>query len=453
MNKIQGLFWFRHDLRLADMPALSALIETVTNVTFVVSQPNHNCDWLLKNSATWSTASDKSQMNNAFGELSVMGNDRKQFHQQCIDDLKYQLSIHGHELIELDENPVEHIQRLVEQLNISHIGCAEYAGINERNELNRLMAALPKVTFFNAQANLLFDEADLPFAMADIPLSFSKFRRLVEKHCTPRAPIRKSVLPVSQGNGMKQTQRYLPQSATCTSPYSTPEYANKPLKQFFGGATAGQQQVDYYFTESQLVSNYKQTRNGLEGWDYSSKLSAWLALGCLSPRWVFAELQKYEAQFGGNESTYWLYFELLWREYFHWLHRRYPKHWFLFTGIQNKSPETNFYAQKFINWCRGETGFAIVDACMRQLNATGYMSNRGRQLVASCFVHELGLDWRYGATYFEAKLVDYDVASNYGNWLYLAGVGTDPRGHRKFDLAKQSAQYDADGAFRQRWLA
>lgn len=79
------------------------------------------------------------------------------------------------------------------------------------------------------------------------------------------------------------------------------------------------------------------------------------------------------------------------------------------------------------------------------------MSNRGRQLVASCFVHELELDWRYGAAFFEQQLIDYDVASNWGNWQYLAGVGADPRGHRRFDLQKQAHQYDPDGEFIKRW--
>ncbi len=79
------------------------------------------------------------------------------------------------------------------------------------------------------------------------------------------------------------------------------------------------------------------------------------------------------------------------------------------------------------------------------------MSNRGRQLVASCLVHELGLDWRYGAAYFESQLIDYDVASNWGNWQYLAGVGADPRGSRQFNLEKQTQMYDPNHEFIDKW--
>jgi deoxyribodipyrimidine photo-lyase len=88
---------------------------------------------------------------------------------------------------------------------------------------------------------------------------------------------------------------------------------------------------------------------------------------------------------------------------------------------------------------------------MRQLKQTGYLSNRGRQIAASCFVNELGMDWRYGAAWFEHQLTDYDVAVNWGNWQYIAGVGVDPRGGRHFDLDKQAALYDADGAYTAKW--
>ena len=79
------------------------------------------------------------------------------------------------------------------------------------------------------------------------------------------------------------------------------------------------------------------------------------------------------------------------------------------------------------------------------------MSNRGRQIAASCLVNELAVDWRYGAAYFEQQLLDYDVASNWGNWQYLAGVGADPRGKRHFDLDKQTRQYDPEGRFINKW--
>jgi len=102
-------------------------------------------------------------------------------------------------------------------------------------------------------------------------------------------------------------------------------------------------------------------------------------------------------------------------------------------------------------WINGKTGVDFVDANMNELRLTGFMSNRGRQNVASYLCNDLQLDWRYGAAYFEQELIDYDVASNWGNWAYLAGVGNDPRGNRYFDIAKQARQYDAGGEYRRLW--
>ena len=87
---------------------------------------------------------------------------------------------------------------------------------------------------------------------------------------------------------------------------------------------------------------------------------------------------------------------------------------------------------------------------MNELNSTGWMSNRGRQNVASYLIHDLNLPWVWGAGYFEAKLIDYDVSSNWGNWLYLSGQGTDPRS-RKFNVEKQAQDYDPNAEYRKKW--
>ena len=89
---------------------------------------------------------------------------------------------------------------------------------------------------------------------------------------------------------------------------------------------------------------------------------------------------------------------------------------------------------------------------MIELKLTGFMSNRGRQNVASYLCHDLKLDWRYGASYFEQQLIDYDVCSNWGNWAYLAGVGNDPRGDRYFNSDKQANDYDSKKTYRKLWI-
>jgi deoxyribodipyrimidine photo-lyase len=219
---------------------------------------------------------------------------------------------------------------------------------------------------------------------------------------------------------------------------------------FVGGEAEGNLHVEGYFN-SQHPSTYKQTRNGLDGMDYSTKFSPWLSLGCISVRRIVQRLKQYESEIIANDSTYWIYFELLWREYFQWYGEQYGEKMTAFSGIKDHAPITSFYPERFQKWCQGTTPYPIVNACMKQLKATGYMSNRGRQLVASCFVHELSLDWRYGAAYMEQQLIDFDLGSNWGNWQYLAGVGADPRGHRQFDLEKQTHIYDPKQQFIHRW--
>ena len=161
---------------------------------------------------------------------------------------------------------------------------------------------------------------------------------------------------------------------------------------------------------------------------------------------------QYEREMGANESTYWLRFELLWREYFRWYSRAHGKKLFLAGGTSGKKIELNFDKVIFESWCRGETGCDIVDAGMRELNATGWVSNRARQLLASHLIYELNIDWRYGAAYFESQLIDFDVASNWGNWAYIAGVGADPRGGRIFNLDSQADRYDPEKKYRYFWL-
>ena len=122
-------------------------------------------------------------------------------------------------------------------------------------------------------------------------------------------------------------------------------------------------------------------------------------------------------------------------------------------GLNERASRYNHDPEAFARWCAGRTGHAFIDAGMRELAATGWLSNRMRQVVASYLIHDLRGDWRAGAAWFEAQLVDYDVYSNQGNWLYIAGRGTDPRGGRRFDPDRQAAMYDTDGAYRARWCS
>ena len=176
-------------------------------------------------------------------------------------------------------------------------------------------------------------------------------------------------------------------------------------------------------------------------------------MGCISPRLIYDQIKKYERINGANDSTYWLVFELLWRDFFRFMFKKYQTKFFLYDGIQTSKPMSKKVSEKVLaQWMNGKTDSDFINANMLELKQTGFMSNRGRQNVASYFCNELQMDWRIGAAYFESQLIDYDVCSNWGNWAYLAGVGNDPRKHRYFNIEKQAKDYDKEGEFRKLWL-
>lgn len=422
-----GLHWFRRDLRLQDNPCLQRINQCVDLLILV-----YVFDFDEQNSTSFNT--------------KRIGHSRYRFIHQCLQELDESLQQCDQKTQALAGNPIDLIEEIVTRNNVSVISVEPHPGVYERRQVAALKAALPRCTFIEENASLLYSEADFPFSLENMPDTFSPFRRKVEKFCCPRST---SVIDLSSLSPPPDNLR-LPSLHVLT----TIENSSAPhdYPKLHGGHLSGMSQLEYYAGPSKLLGRYKETRNGLDGWDFSSKLSAYLAHGCISPAQILEAIKAYEIQHEANESTYWLFFELLWREFFHWQLYKQQERMFRFSGIQGHRPTSGFNAARFEAWCNGDTGYAIVDACMNQLNYTGYMSNRGRQLVASCFVHELDLDWRYGAAYFEQQLIDYDPASNWGNWQYLAGVGSDPRGHRQFNLAKQTQTYDPEGEFIQKWL-
>lgn len=312
-----------------------------------------------------------------------------------------------------------------------------HPGWYEQQSLNQLIFDFPDIQFKQHYGLTLFEQQELPFPLEDLPNSFSKFRKLVEPLAlTAPAPDINQLPPMPSF--------YLPD----LKPWPIRKAREQTL--FTGGEQAALTQLSDYFATN-LPSTYKETRNELDGWENSTKLSPWLAQGSISARQVKACLEIYERDHGANDSTYWIFFELLWREYFHWYATHYGSHLFRAQGIGNGHHHGSFYPERFRKWCSGNTPYPIVNACMKQLNETGFMSNRGRQLAASCLIYDLGIDWRYGAAYFESQLLDYDVASNWSNWQYIAGVGADIRGGRHFNLEKQTQLYDPEHHFIEKW--
>jgi len=178
--------------------------------------------------------------------------------------------------------------------------------------------------------------------------------------------------------------------------------------------------------------------------------SPWLALGCISPRRVWKEAQRYEKERAKNKSTYWLIFELTWRDFFFYMGLSQGDRLFVTGGVTGDKTPWRGSRDSLERWKAGQTGDELVDANMRELSATGFMSNRGRQNVASYLIFDLGVDWRHGAAHFEEMLLDYDPCSNWGNWVAAAGL-TGQRVN-KFNTRKQRQDYDPKREYVTHWL-
>jgi deoxyribodipyrimidine photo-lyase len=201
------------------------------------------------------------------------------------------------------------------------------------------------------------------------------------------------------------------------------------------------------------AADYPERRDfpAIEG---TSRLSACLAIGVLSPRQCLHRLLKEHPQAleGGTGAT-WLN-ELIWREFYRHLLVAWPKlcryrPFIAWTdGVQWQQDE-----EKLTAWQEGNTGYPIVDAAMRQLNATGWMHNRLRMVTASFLAKDLLVDWRAGERYFMSQLIDGDLAANNGGWQWAASTGTDAAPYfRIFNPTTQGERFDADGEFIRRWV-
>lgn len=412
-----AIYWFRNDLRLEDNPAfLQACKEANYLLPIYIHQTS------LEKETLWG--------------FPRVGEHRQLFLEQSLQDLRTQLRNRGSDLFELNGNNEEVFKKLRAQIGVDLIYCEQIEAPEELEQVARLREAGFRV---NAtwQSSML-DPQRLPFPMKEMPDIFTQFRQRVEKcqlrfampvdtpaSIPPLPPVELSPIPTLHGNTL---------SRDC---------------KFQGGELSARAHIQQYF-ERRLPDTYKQTRNQLIGMDYSSKFSPWLALGCYSARSIVKQLSEYELRFGENDGTYWLWFELLWRDYFRFLHFKFGKQLYCTRGL-GTSPSNPFDEDKFLKWSTGCTGESLIDAGMRELRKTGYLSNRMRQIVASYWIYDMKGDWQAGAAWFESQLIDYDVYSNQGNWLYIAGKGTDPRGGRPFNVAKQTQDHDPSGKYRQIW--
>jgi deoxyribodipyrimidine photo-lyase len=255
---------------------------------------------------------------------------------------------------------------------------------------------------------------------------YKKFTPFYNKALMNKSHIAKSVgsvsnfyKPVVKMNTVDLTEKYL-------SLELNPDIVNN------GGRENGKQIL------ANLPAHYLNEHNTLS--ISTTLLSPYIKFGCISVREAF---EKFPEPIGR---------QLFWRDFYAHILYAFPK---LGRPVDPKYDKIEWDNNRtwFNAWCAGKTGFPVVDACMRQLNTTGYMHNRGRLIVASFLTKTLLIDWRFGEKYFAQNLVDYDVASNMHNWLWIAGGGADSQEYfRIFSPWEQSKKNDADCVYIKQWV-
>ena len=453
MNNFTHIIWLRNDLRLADHQGFTA----------ASLSDHHAVVPIFVLSKIWTGTCHLSG-------LDRCGPHRARFLLESLRDLQRQLQQLGSDLVVYTGEPSTIIPALHALVHGDQVFAGEEPCSEEQAELQRVLSALPNDTLSTYQQRSLLDPEEFTFSLADLPPVFSRFRRKIEQQFG-RSLAWPEPLPAPQTIPglplpIDQLNEHLCALPLVENGWDWLENRAKDAIEdpraalsMTGGATAGQQRLAAWVWDGDHLRRYKQTRNSLLGADFSSRLSPWLANGSLSARSVAATIRAYETKRVANEDTYWLLFELLWRDYFQFLAWQNPSSLFWPQGTEetpsapeNPQPEPQLWQ----HWQEGACGSRIPDefvaANLQELAATGWMSNRGRQNVASYWVHDLGLDWRWGAAWFEHCLIDFDPASNSGNWLSILGGTPDPRGGRKFNLHKQAWTYDRNHRYRQHWL-
>ncbi|PLK58929.1 deoxyribodipyrimidine photo-lyase [Candidatus Palibaumannia cicadellinicola] len=240
-------------------------------------------------------------------------------------------------------------------------------------------------------------------------------------------------------------------SSSIIVPFTYPRM--RPENSYLVGERAGMSQLRTFCHHN--IQYYLRNRD-IPALNATSRLSAWLAIGVLSPRQCYQQLrERYPLVLTQNHSPAFIWLnQLIWRDFYRHMIVAYPKlckHEPFISWTKHITWQNNDLL--FRAWCEGRTGYPIIDAAMRKLAVSGWINNRLRMITASFLVKDLLIDWRQGERYFMSQLIDGDLASNNGGWQWVASTGFDAAPYfRIFNPTIQGKQFDQNGTFIRRWL-
>lgn len=500
------IYLLRRDLRVADNPILHEIskIASQSHASFTHVLPLYIFPaQQIEVGGFITDTSEKSPYPEARSEVGKFwrcGPHRARFLAQSVWDLKDDLKSKGSDLVlraglfgDVLDDLLSNFKTGGEDIQVVGVWMTEEEGVEEKREERaaRRIAEKQGIEFrLWMDEKYFIDDRDIPFdSPRKYPDVFTSYRKAVEPLrdaprktlATPKSlPSLPNFVP-SQKRPFSMPERYDDLEGALLKPLNEKPMLDdiapfpkgtKSAMPFEGGSKAGHRRVQHLIASGSMT-NYKDTRNGLLGLDFSTKLSAWLALGCITARQVHSQLLDFEDgrndQYKGtegygkgeNKGTAAVRFELLWRDYMRLCTRKFGPRLFSIDGFRSddsypwKTPskENTEVQEAFQRFLNGTTGTGLIDASQRELYHTGYTSNRARQNVASYLAKHLGINWKLGAEWYECQLSDYDLSNNWGNWQYVAGVGNDPRGEaRVFNPVKQAVDYDPQGEYIKAWV-
>lgn len=396
-----NIFWFRRDLRLNDNVGLFHALHEKEEVLPIFIFDSTILNELPKEDA------------------------RVQFIHEQLEKIQKQLEKKGKSLAVFSGEPKKIFQKLIEENKIKTV----YT--NHDYE--------PYARKRDKEVYQLFKENDISFKTSKDQVIFEK-EEVVKDDGTPYVvytPYSKKWKEKLQKTKLTQykSEDKLEQIVKHKYPFlSLEDIGFKPTKI----------KLPEYNVSEKLMNNYEETRNfpAIHG---TSLLGIHLRFGTVSIREMVQKAQAVK-----NET---FLKELIWREFFMQILWHFPK-----TTTESFKPKYDAIEwrndeKQFQKWCEGKTGYPFVDAGMRELNATGHMHNRVRMIVASFLCKHLLIDWRWGETYFAQKLLDYEQASNVGNWQWAAGSGVDAAPYfRIFNPTEQIKKFDKDLKYIKKWI-
>lgn len=414
MKSKRILVWFRNDLRLHDNEMLVEAIaksDSILPVYFF----------------------DERHFESTRFETLKTGINRAHFLLQSVSALRSALQLLGGDILIVHGRPEDAILKLVMQFDISEVYHHREVGPEETLISTDVEDVLwqQKINLRHFIGHTLYNKEDLPFPIKDIPDVFTQFKKKTE-----RDAVVKSCFETPQHIEFVENEHWGELPTITTLGFSSNSDVITDAFSF-GGEAAGLRQLKMLVEIGSDVY-LKPTKSTVEKPGFSSRLSAWLGLGCLSPRKVYWMIKDAESKLGSNPNFNHILLGLLWRDYYRFMFKKHGVKFFDEPGLLELiSDPVMVDDPMLVKWKNGNTGHSVVDKYMHELNASGFIHHSGRLLVATFLVHVLKIHWTKGAVYFEEKLIDYAPASNWGNWANIAGAGLDHKSKNIFDLEKQ----------------